>query len=64
MILHTPYEKMEDKLEAWAVFTEYVPINVPQSGVYNVTIHELRAMYDRVEVKPAVVSNAFIPRGG
>ena len=54
---------MEDNLEAWAVFEECVPKTVRQLGISNVTVHELRAIYDRVEVKPTVVQNAFIPEG-
>ena len=63
LILHTAYEKVEDNLEARAVFAERVPRTVRQVGISNVTIHELRAIYDRVEVKPTVVQDAFIPKG-
>ena len=63
LILHTAYEKVEDDLEARAVFAEYVPRTVRQLSISNVTIHELRAIYDRVEVKPTVVQDAFIPNG-
>ncbi len=62
LILHTPYDTLEDTLEAWAVFEECVPHTIRSLGISNVSHTELKLIHQRVNIKPSVVQNAFHPK--
>lgn len=59
LILHAPFEDVNDNILVWAVFEECVPHTVRRLGIANVQVQQLVELCDRVRIQPAVVQNAF-----
>lgn len=59
LVLHSPLPTMEETLEAWRACESYVPTNIRHLGISNTTLPVLRALWDQVKIKPAVVQNRF-----
>ena len=59
VVLHSPLATMEETLIAWKALQEYVPNAVRTIGISNTTLENLRALYDKAELKPSVVQNRF-----
>ena len=60
-LLHSPLKTIDETMEAWHVLEQYVPNKIRCLGVSNCTIHALMDIYERANVKPAVVQNRFYP---
>jgi diketogulonate reductase-like aldo/keto reductase len=61
LVLHSPLKTIDETMEAWHVLEQYVPNKIRSLGVSNCTIHALMDIYERANVKPAVVQNRFYP---
>ena len=61
VLLHSPLKTIDETMEAWHVLEQYVPDKIRSLGVSNCTIHTLMDIYERANIKPAVVQNRFYP---
>ena len=61
LILHSPLETLELTIRAWSALERHVPHEIRNLGISNIDAFTLKALYDSVTVKPAVVQNRFYP---
>ncbi|KAJ9145392.1 NAD(P)H-dependent D-xylose reductase [Pleurostoma richardsiae] len=59
LLLHSPYPDLQDTVQAWRVFEQYVPSRIRALGICNVPFAKLKQLYEAVDVKPAVVQARF-----
>lgn len=59
LLLHAPYDTLEDNLKAWSVFETFVPHKIREIGVSNIGLPMLEKLYEQANVKPAFVQNRF-----
>ncbi|KAH6659422.1 NADP-dependent oxidoreductase domain-containing protein [Truncatella angustata] len=59
-LLHGPYRDNEDSIAAYKAFEQFVPHTIKQLGVSNVSLQQLKAVYDAASVKPTIVQNRFM----
>lgn len=59
LVLHSPLKTIDETMEAWHILEQYVPNKIRSLGVSNCTIHTLMDIYERANIKPAVVQNRF-----
>lgn len=64
IVLHSPLRDFEDTLTVWKTFEEFHPKKIRSLGLSNTDLPTLKALYDNVSVKPAVVQNRFHDRTG
>lgn len=62
LVLHSPLPTMSLTLTAWRTLETYVPHQIRNLGISNTDLPTLRALYESVNVKPAVVQNRFFAR--
>lgn len=60
-ILHSPLKTIGETMEAWHILEQYVPNKIRSLGISNCSIHTLMDIYERANIKPAVVQNRFYP---
>lgn len=61
LVLHSPLKTIEETMEAWHTLEQYVPNQIRSLGVSNCNIHTLMEIYERANIKPAIVQNRFYP---
>jgi len=59
LVLHSPMPSMAETLEVWTALEQYVPDQIRHLGISNTNLYTLMELYERVNVKPAVVQNRF-----
>ncbi|KIX09846.1 uncharacterized protein Z518_00927 [Rhinocladiella mackenziei CBS 650.93] len=59
LLLHCPFNSVEETAQAWQVMERFVPGRVRLLGISNVRLDVLEALYRVATVKPAVVQNRF-----
>lgn len=59
LILHSPMPSMHETLEVWQALEQYVPEKIRNLGISNTNLYTLMELYERANVKPAVVQNRF-----
>jgi diketogulonate reductase-like aldo/keto reductase len=59
LILHSPMPTMSETLEVWQTLEQYVPGEIRSLGISNCNLFTLMDLYERANVKPAVVQNRF-----
>jgi len=59
LILHSPMPSMHETLEVWQALEQYVPDKIRNLGISNTNLYTLMELYERANVKPAVVQNRF-----
>lgn len=65
VVLHSPYPRQSDTLDAWRALSAFVPGRVRSLGISNVSQPELLALLDSPDMvanPPAVVQNRFTAR--
>lgn len=61
LVLHSPFQSLDDTLTAWQVFETYVPHQIRTLGISNVNLPVLEFLWKNAKIKPAVVQNRFVP---
>lgn len=61
VVLHSPLPTLDDTLEAWLTLEQYVPKKIRALGISNCPLFTLMDLYERANIKPAVVQNRFYP---
>ena len=61
LLMHSPMKKLEENLEIWKIFEEYVKLGkIKQIGISNIySIELLKYMWNNTEIKPSVIQNRF-----
>ena len=62
LVLHSPLPTLDETLKAWRTLETFVPHKVRNLGISNCTLFVLMELYERSEIKPAVVQNRFHPQ--
>ena len=60
--MHSPLETLDLTIRAWSALERHVPHEIRNLGVSNIDAVTLKALYNSVTIKPAVVQNRFYPR--
>jgi diketogulonate reductase-like aldo/keto reductase len=61
VLIHSPYPKFDQTLQAWEAMEKFVPDKVRQLGFSNVSREQLEALCKVAKVKPMAVQNRFYP---
>lgn len=61
LVLHSPMPTIQETLEAWQAMQSFVPHKVRNLGISNCNLFTLMELYERGEIRPAVVQNRFYP---
>lgn len=64
LLLHSPIHPLQGTLQAWTVLESYVPNRIRSLGISNVSLDELKILFEAATVKPKVVQNRFYGRTG
>jgi len=61
LLMHSPMRKLEDTIEVWRIFEEYVKAGkIKAIGVSNIySLSLLEKLWEKAEVKPSIVQNRF-----
>ena len=59
VVLHSPMRSLEDTMEVWRSLEQYVPNEIRHLGISNCTMFDLMNLYERSNIKPAIVQNRF-----
>lgn len=59
LVMHSPLDTTQETLTAWRTLESYVPHQIRNLGISNVTLPILQAITREATVKPAVVQNRF-----
>lgn len=59
LVLHSPMPSMDETLEVWRTLEQYVPDRIRNLGISNTNLYTLMELYEKANVKPAVVQNRF-----
>ncbi|TLD29484.1 putative aldo-keto reductase [Venturia nashicola] len=63
LVIHSPYETIQETVAAYRLLETYVPKRVRSLGISNIyNLEHLKALYDEVEIKPSFVQNRFYPQ--
>lgn len=59
LVLHSPMPSIAETLDVWATLEQYVPGEIRNLGISNCNLFTLMDLYERSNIKPAVVQNRF-----
>ena len=59
LVLHSPMPTMDETMEVWHAAEQYVPHKIRNLGISNCNQFTLMELYEKAEIKPAVVQNRF-----
>ena len=59
LVLHSPMPSIQETLEVWQALEQYIPGEIRNLGISNCNLFTLMELYERVNIKPAVVQNRF-----
>lgn len=61
LVLHSPMRDIDETMDVWHTLESFVPNQVRNLGISNCNLFTLMDLYERANVKPAVVQNRFYP---
>lgn len=59
LVLHSPMPTITETLEVWSTLEQYVPGEIRNLGISNCNLFTLMDLYERANIKPAIVQNRF-----
>jgi diketogulonate reductase-like aldo/keto reductase len=61
LVLHSPMATIAETMEVWEALESFVPEKIRNLGISNCNLFTLMDVYERANIKPAIVQNRFYP---